>query len=132
MPNKSVAEQRLKSLKRRFDKEPRFQEEYTRFLTEVNENGISEAIKVKVKCDKGGVGHKEGEQFSFHWWDHVFNKASASLQVESDQNGTKVKKTADEEDGTISNKKPRKALLERAKLYGSFVKSATLNVTLKK
>uniref|UniRef100_A0A3Q0SPZ0 G patch domain-containing protein 4 n=1 Tax=Amphilophus citrinellus TaxID=61819 RepID=A0A3Q0SPZ0_AMPCI len=49
------------------------------------ENGISEAIKVKVKCDKGGVGHKEGEQFSFHWWDHVFNKASSSLQVESDQ-----------------------------------------------
>uniref|UniRef100_A0A1A8FE58 G patch domain-containing protein 4 n=1 Tax=Nothobranchius korthausae TaxID=1143690 RepID=A0A1A8FE58_9TELE len=90
------------------------------------ENGISEAIKVKVKCDKGGVGHKEGEQFSFHWWDHVFNKASASLQVESDQNGIKVKKTADEEDGNISNKKPRKALLERAKLYGSFVKSATL------
>uniref|UniRef100_A0A3P9CMM2 G patch domain-containing protein 4 n=1 Tax=Maylandia zebra TaxID=106582 RepID=A0A3P9CMM2_9CICH len=49
------------------------------------ENGISEAIKVKVKCDKGGVGHKEGEQFTFHWWDHVFNKASSSLQVESDQ-----------------------------------------------
>uniref|UniRef100_A0A3Q4BP19 G patch domain-containing protein 4 n=1 Tax=Mola mola TaxID=94237 RepID=A0A3Q4BP19_MOLML len=49
------------------------------------ENGISEAIKVKVKCDKGGVGHKEGEQFTFHWWDHVFNKASSNLQVESDQ-----------------------------------------------
>uniref|UniRef100_A0A3P8VZN2 G patch domain-containing protein 4 n=1 Tax=Cynoglossus semilaevis TaxID=244447 RepID=A0A3P8VZN2_CYNSE len=50
-----------------------------------SENGISEAIKVKVKCDKGGVGHKEGEQFTYHWWDHVFNKASSSLQVESDQ-----------------------------------------------
>uniref|UniRef100_A0A8C9YKX6 G patch domain-containing protein 4 n=1 Tax=Sander lucioperca TaxID=283035 RepID=A0A8C9YKX6_SANLU len=49
------------------------------------ENGISEAIKVKVKCGKGGVGHKEGEQFTFHWWDHVFNKASSGLQVESDQ-----------------------------------------------
>lgn len=31
------------------------------------------------------VGHKEGEQFTFHWWDHVFNKASSSLQVESDR-----------------------------------------------
>ncbi|XP_071326250.1 G patch domain-containing protein 4 [Trachinotus anak] len=92
------------------------------------ENGISEAIKVKVKCDKGGVGHKEGEQFTFHWWDHVFNKASSSLQVESDQNGIKLKKTVeeDEEDGTISNKKPRKATLAKAKLYGCFVKSATL------
>lgn len=47
------------------------------------ENGISEAIKVKVKCDKGGVGHRQGEQFTFHWWDHVFNKASSSLEVES-------------------------------------------------
>ncbi|XP_013885420.1 G patch domain-containing protein 4 [Austrofundulus limnaeus] len=92
------------------------------------ENGISEPVKVKVKCDKGGVGHKEGEQFSFHWWDHVFNKASASLQVETDQNGIKLKKTAEEgeEDGTISNRKPRKALLAKSKLYGCFVKSATL------
>ncbi|XP_037532658.1 G patch domain-containing protein 4 [Nematolebias whitei] len=92
------------------------------------ENGISEAIKVKVKCDKGGVGHREGEQFSFQWWDHVFNKASASLQVETHQNGIKLKKTAEgeEEDGTISNKKPRKALLAKSKLYGCFVKSATL------
>ncbi|XP_029360710.1 G patch domain-containing protein 4 isoform X2 [Echeneis naucrates] len=91
------------------------------------ENGISEAIKVKVKCDKGGVGHKEGEQFTFHWWDHVFNKASSSLQVESDQNGIKLKKTEeDEEDAMISNKKPRKATLAKAKLYGCFVKSATL------
>jgi len=31
------------------------------------------------------MGHKEGEQFSFHWWDHVFNKASSSLVVEAAQ-----------------------------------------------
>ncbi|XP_032375415.1 G patch domain-containing protein 4 [Etheostoma spectabile] len=92
------------------------------------ENGISEAIKVKVKCGKGGVGHKEGEQFTFHWWDHVFNKASSGLQVESDQNGIQLKKTMekDEDEGMISNKKPRKATLAKAKLYGCFVKSATL------
>ncbi|XP_069031482.1 G patch domain-containing protein 4 [Embiotoca jacksoni] len=92
------------------------------------EDGIAEAIKVKVKCGKGGVGHKEGEQFTFHWWDHVFNKASSSLQVESDQNGPKLKKAAEdgEEDTMISNKKPRKASLAKAKLYGCFVKSSTL------
>lgn len=92
------------------------------------ENGISEAIKVKVKCNKGGFGHKEGDQFTFHWWDHVFNKASSSLQVESDQNGVQVKKSAEdeEEDGMISNKKPGKATLAKDKLYGCFVKSATL------
>ncbi|KAG7469572.1 hypothetical protein MATL_G00130250 [Megalops atlanticus] len=91
------------------------------------ENGISEAIKVKVKCDKGGVGHNQGEQFTFHWWDHIFNKASANLVVESGQDGVKVKKVAGEgEEGMISNKKPRKAELAKAKLYGRFIKSATL------
>ncbi|XP_034384646.1 G patch domain-containing protein 4 [Cyclopterus lumpus] len=92
------------------------------------EDGISEAIKIKVKCDKGGIGHKEGDQFTFHWWDHVFNKASSSLQVESDQNGIQLKKTVEEEeeDGLVSNKKPRKAALAKAKLYGCFVKSTTL------
>uniref|UniRef100_A0A3Q3EXW8 G patch domain-containing protein 4 n=1 Tax=Labrus bergylta TaxID=56723 RepID=A0A3Q3EXW8_9LABR len=87
------------------------------------ENGISEAIKVKVKCDKGGVGHKEGEQFTFHWWDHVFNKASSSLQVESDQVSPTFR---GQKEGMISNKMPRKASLAKAKLYGCFVKSATL------
>ncbi|KAM6967652.1 G patch domain-containing protein 4 [Aplochiton taeniatus] len=93
-----------------------------------NENGISEAIKVKVKCDKGGVGHREGEAFTFQWWDHVFNKASSSLEVESDPNGVKMKKLVeDQEEGMISNKKPIKSTLAmQDKLYGSFVKSATL------
>ncbi|XP_028984009.1 LOW QUALITY PROTEIN: G patch domain-containing protein 4 [Betta splendens] len=92
------------------------------------ENGRTEAIKVKLKYDKGGIGHKEGEQFTFHWWDHVFNKASSSLQVESDHTGIKLRKTADEveDNGMISNKKPRKAMEAKAKLYGCFVKSATL------
>lgn len=90
-------------------------------------NGISEAIKVKVKCDKGGMGHKQGEQFSFHWWDHVFNKASSGLVVEAGQNGVMVKKSDDNNDqGLISNKKPRKAQQAKSMLYGCFVKSATL------
>uniref|UniRef100_A0A3P9IFK7 G patch domain-containing protein 4 n=1 Tax=Oryzias latipes TaxID=8090 RepID=A0A3P9IFK7_ORYLA len=96
------------------------------------ENGISEPIKVKVKCGKGGVGHREGEQFSFHWWDHVFNKASSSLQVQAHQDGIEVKKTTeeDEEGGTISNRKPRKAALAKDKLYGCFVKVRVLSFLL--
>ncbi|XP_020784579.1 G patch domain-containing protein 4 [Boleophthalmus pectinirostris] len=91
-----------------------------------DENGISEAIKVKVKCDKSGIGHKEGDQFTFHWWDHVFNQTSASLQVESDHSGTKLHKSGSESEGAISNKKPLNAKLAKDKLYGGFVKSATL------
>ncbi|KAK9961078.1 hypothetical protein ABG768_008890 [Culter alburnus] len=90
-----------------------------------SENGISEAIKVQIKCGKRGIGHKEGEQFSFHWWDHVFNKASSSLVVETSQSGVMVK-SDDSSDGLISIKKPRKTLKAEYMKYGSFVKSATL------
>lgn len=31
------------------------------------------------------VGHKLGDQFTFNWWDHVFNKASSNLSVEAGQ-----------------------------------------------
>uniref|UniRef100_A0A8C0IZW1 G patch domain-containing protein 4 n=1 Tax=Chelonoidis abingdonii TaxID=106734 RepID=A0A8C0IZW1_CHEAB len=85
------------------------------------ENGISEAIKVKVKCDTAGVGHDPAEQFTFHWWDHLFNKSAANISVEAGQDGVQMKKLS-EHDGEISNKKPRKAPSARSMLYGRFVK----------
>ncbi|KAG8450019.1 hypothetical protein GDO86_016633 [Hymenochirus boettgeri] len=89
------------------------------------ENGISEAIKVKVKCGTAGVGHNSAEQFTFHWWDHVFNKTASSISIEADKDGVQVKRLK-EESGTITNKKPRKALSNPNMLYGRFIKSATL------
>uniref|UniRef100_A0A8D0GBN7 G patch domain-containing protein 4 n=1 Tax=Sphenodon punctatus TaxID=8508 RepID=A0A8D0GBN7_SPHPU len=89
------------------------------------ENGISEAIKVKVKSDTAGVGHDAAEQFTFHWWDHLFNKAAANIAVEAGQDGIQVKKLS-EENGEITHKKPRKALGIKNRLYGRFVKAATL------
>ncbi|XP_078392732.1 G patch domain-containing protein 4 [Cetorhinus maximus] len=90
------------------------------------EDGIREAIKVKVKCDTAGVGHHAGEQFTFHWWDHVFNKAAANINVESKEDGVEVKKVGEEGELSISNKKPRKAQLCKELLYGRFIKAATL------
>ncbi|XP_063055396.1 G patch domain-containing protein 4 [Engraulis encrasicolus] len=91
------------------------------------EDGMSEPVKVKVKTDKGGVGHKLSDQFTFNWWDHVFNKASTNLSVESGQDGVTMKKVKDEEEeGMISNKRPLKAKLAKNMQYGCFVKSATL------
>ncbi|NWH53672.1 GPTC4 protein, partial [Fregata magnificens] len=89
------------------------------------EDGIAEAIRVKVKCDTAGVGHDAAEPFSFHWWDHVFNKAAANIAVEAGQDGISVK-TLSERGVRISNKKPRKAGSTGGMLYGHFVKSATL------
>ncbi|XP_060109769.1 G patch domain-containing protein 4 [Heteronotia binoei] len=89
------------------------------------ENGISEAIKVKVKCDTAGVGHDSAEQFTFHWWDHLFNSSAANIAVEAGQEGVKVKRVS-EQDGVVTNKKPRKATGAKDMLYGRFVKAATL------
>ncbi|XP_059688255.1 G patch domain-containing protein 4 [Gavia stellata] len=89
------------------------------------EDGIAEAIRVKVKCDTTGVGHDAAEPFSFHWWDHVFNKAAANIAVEAGQDGISMK-TLSEQGVKISNKKPRKACGTGSMLYGRFVKSATL------
>ncbi|NWR54207.1 GPTC4 protein, partial [Bucorvus abyssinicus] len=118
------------------------------------EDGIAEAIRVKVKCGTAGgsaaplrrglvpsghcwlwplrwllctsqVGHDAAEPFAFHWWDHVFNKAAANIAVEAGQDGVSMK-TLSEQGGRISNKKPRKASGAGDMLYGHFVKSATL------
>ncbi|NXP20016.1 GPTC4 protein, partial [Scytalopus superciliaris] len=89
------------------------------------QDGIAEAIRVKVKCDTAGVGHDAAEPFAFHWWDHVFNKAAANIAVEAGQDGISVKALS-EQGGRISNKKPCKSSRTGALLYGRFVKSATL------
>ncbi|NWR99392.1 GPTC4 protein, partial [Motacilla alba] len=89
------------------------------------EDGIAQAIRVKVKCDTAGVGHDAAEPFTFHWWDHVFNEAAANIAVEAGQDGISVKALS-EQGGSISNKKPRKAGSSGSLLYGRFVKSATL------
>ncbi|XP_029882252.1 G patch domain-containing protein 4 [Aquila chrysaetos chrysaetos] len=89
------------------------------------EDGIAEAIRVKVKCGTAGVGHDAAEPFSFHWWDHVFNRAAANIAVEAGQDGISMK-TISEQGVRISNKKPRKASSAGSMLYGHFVKSATL------
>ncbi|NXT03704.1 GPTC4 protein, partial [Jacana jacana] len=89
------------------------------------EDGIAQSIRVKVKCDTAGVGHHAGEPFSFHWWDHVFNKAAANIAVEAGQDGISVK-TLSQQGLSITSKKPRKASSTDTMLYGRFVKSAML------
>lgn len=46
-----------------------------------NEDGISEALKPKLKFDNTGVGHNSSEQFTFNWWENVFNNAADNLNV---------------------------------------------------
>merc|ERR1712083_328073 len=87
---------------------------------------MGDALKPKLKFDQTGVGHNRAEEFEFHWWDHVFNKAAKSVKVEDTEGEVRVDFNSDKSE--LSTKKMRrKAKKEiRNKLYSNFVKSGTL------
>lgn len=89
-----------------------------------DETGIKEPVKAKIKNDTRGVGHDSGKEFTFHWWDHMFNKAASSIQVETTENGIQVKKT---ESSDKHRNKKTKTYDNKALLYDQFVKGATLS-----
>jgi len=93
--------------------------------------GITDAIKPKLKFDQAGIGHNKAEEFEFQWWDHAFNKAAKSVKVEEGKDG-QVKVDFNSSKDELSTKKIRrkaeKAMKKevKAKLYSNFVKSGTL------
>jgi hypothetical protein len=52
-----------------------------------NKQGMTKAIKVGHKQDTLGLG-KDADQWTVQWWDHVYNKTSASLAVKQTAEGT--------------------------------------------
>ncbi|VVC91461.1 unnamed protein product, partial [Leptidea sinapis] len=46
------------------------------------ENGISEALKPKLKRSVTGVGHDAAAYFTDHWWTKLYNKAANNVQEE--------------------------------------------------
>merc|ERR1719225_272221 len=67
------------------------------------------------------------DEFEFHWWDHVFNKAAKNIKVdESTEGDIKVEMNLDKSD--LSTKKMRKKMMKkiRNKLYSNFVKAGTM------
>eukprot|EP00088_Acartia_fossae_P011909 TRINITY_DN1606_c0_g1_i1.p1 TRINITY_DN1606_c0_g1~~TRINITY_DN1606_c0_g1_i1.p1 ORF type:complete len:402 (+),score=93.42 TRINITY_DN1606_c0_g1_i1:56-1261(+) len=88
--------------------------------------GITDALKPKLKFDQAGVGHNRKDEFEFHWWDHVFNSAAQGISVDDSKGEIKVEFNIDKSE--ISAKKLRKKMQKeiRSKLYANFVKSGTL------
>ena len=95
-----------------------------------SENGIKSALKVKLKNNTNGLGHNQGDEFTFHWWDHIFNKTANSIKVFSTEDGDKIEKDLDAKKimpSFVSSKKPLKSCYAgKPLLYGSFVKAGTL------
>merc|ERR1740128_269241 len=67
------------------------------------------------------------DEFEFHWWDHVFNKAAKNIKIDENENGDiKVLMNMDKSD--LSTKKMRKKMMKqiRSKLYSNFVRAGTM------
>ncbi|XP_073964498.1 G patch domain-containing protein 4-like isoform X2 [Choristoneura fumiferana] len=94
-----------------------------------NENGISEALKPKLKRSVTGVGHDAASDFTEHWWTSLYNKAAGNVEV-TEKNGKTKKIKTNTSDFQITNStwklnKP-KADTEEEQYADYFIKKATL------
>jgi len=98
-----------------------------------SESGIRSALKVKLKNNTNGLGHDTGSEFSFHWWDHIFNKAASSFTVnETEDGGVKIEKCEAKKQTPllISNKRGAvNRVHDENLLYGTFVKAGTYDAS---
>ncbi|XP_047494165.1 G patch domain-containing protein 4-like [Penaeus chinensis] len=85
------------------------------------EKGDTEPIKVKLKFNNTGIGHDIAEEFKFHWWDHVFNKAAKNMSVDEKNGSVEIIRT---EELQVSKK-----LTAKMNMYNGFVKGGTLHKT---
>ncbi|XP_047038366.1 G patch domain-containing protein 4 [Helicoverpa zea] len=68
-----------------------------------HENGISEALKPKLKRSVAGVGHDAAAEFNEHWWTTLYDKAAANVDVKEKDGVTKKIKTKDNQEFVITN-----------------------------
>ncbi|CAH1642898.1 unnamed protein product [Spodoptera littoralis] len=68
-----------------------------------HENGISEALKPKLKRSVAGVGHDAAAEFNEHWWTTLYDKAAANVEVKEKNGKTKEIKTKDDKEFVITN-----------------------------
>ncbi|XP_046424033.1 G patch domain-containing protein 4 [Neodiprion fabricii] len=92
-----------------------------------NESGIPEPIKPKLKFDHAGIGHDSAEQFTYHWWENVFNEAAKNISIDSNDQGISMKVIDDDTPNITTKKSNLKVLQKKQKLqYGNFLKTSTL------
>merc|ERR1739838_3746 len=79
-------------------------------------------VKVKYKFDIHGVGHDQAEQHKFKWWERAFETAAAAIEVGDDN---KIQRTG-KSGPVVSTALPVSRALNRAMLYGRFIKKGTM------
>merc|ERR1711935_1111808 len=84
--------------------------------------GRSDIVKVKYKFDIHGVGHDQAKAHKFKWWERAFETAAAAIEVGDDN---KIQRTG-KSGPVVSTSLPVSKALNRAMLYGRFVKKGTM------
>ena len=56
-----------------------------------HKQGIKKAISVGIKNDTNGLG-KDTNSWGFAWWDHVYNKSAANMNIEKTEDGVCILK----------------------------------------
>ncbi|XP_066137787.1 G patch domain-containing protein 4 [Euwallacea fornicatus] len=90
-----------------------------------NEDGISKAIKPKLKFDNFGLGHDIGAEFTNNWWERVYNTTANNLKIKVEGDGVKMSF----KDSVEITTKPYSTLALKKDVnleYGSFVKTSKL------
>ncbi|CAG0916277.1 unnamed protein product [Notodromas monacha] len=106
-----------------------------------SKQGMKEALKPVVKLNTNGLGHDAAKEFTFNWWEHVYDTAAKNVDVEETHDGVKVKKhnrkllistttggQLVEEDNSAPEKKRKKKKKndgDDGVEYASFVKGGT-------
>ncbi|KAF7994002.1 hypothetical protein HCN44_011271 [Aphidius gifuensis] len=93
-----------------------------------NENGITEALKPKLKFDTSGVGHTDSE---YKWWEFVYNKATDNVNINCDEGEVKmsIKDKNAVEIATSKSELNMKRLKNDTNInlhFGNFIKTSTL------
>lgn len=93
------------------------------------ENGISEALKPKLKRSAAGIGHDPASEFNEHWWTALYDKAAGNVEVHEKNGKTKKIKTKDDFQITNSTwklKQKPKTEEDEAQYSEFFVRTAVL------
>nr|XP_034177957.1 G patch domain-containing protein 4 [Osmia lignaria] len=88
-----------------------------------HENGITEALKPKLKFDTTGVGHQVNNWNN--WWETAFNKAANNIKVDSQVHDISISVSKENTTNNLSkdlNKKQFQSPIN----YGNFLKTSTL------
>ncbi|KAJ0170335.1 hypothetical protein K1T71_014263 [Dendrolimus kikuchii] len=92
-----------------------------------HENGISEALKPKLKRSVAGIGHDPASEFNEHWWTALYDKAARNIEVKEKNNKTKkIKATNDFEITNSTWKLKNDKHKSNEKYSDNFVRTAVL------